>query len=345
MKKIIWITMMAALLSLTFTSCEKEEVNEPVSISERTPLEEDLGKRTSIEVTLGKSSSTLDLSSELPSSISELRREQIEVSQGLANFVGSLRRLLRAAELSETNPNRLRRLGFFQSEIVELRTINAEYAVLENFLLNFDANTFTSVPSTIEEARAAGIRITTQVARLGDLETLLTRSLVRTGFLDTLNSRDIFELRRLRRVFEAIQEVVGAGGGDTDPDPDPNPDPDQDPGSDPSLTAAQQAFVNRFGIPQDVLDELIARNSVDRLISREQRQLSNPRDLVVLGPDLFEVTIGINQGTDTTRVTRTRAQLEGNFSFGYLFDSQTPNTAETFDRMGREVFQALLDSL
>jgi len=182
------------------------------------------------------------------------------------------------------------------------------------------------LPTTIQELRDAGVR--------------------RQGFT---NRQIRNQLPRIHAEYLALVESLQ----NQQPDPMDDPADEQlpDPGTDPALTQVQQDFVNRFSIPQDVLDELIARNSLDRLIEREQTQLSNPSNLVVLGPNLFEVSVGINQGTGTTRVTRTRAQMEGTFSFQYLFSSgfdtrlQTPNTAATFDRIGREVFQALIDSL
>ncbi len=229
------------------------------------------------------------------------------------------------------------------------------------------SETPTSVPTTIDEARAAGIEISDRVARLGDLNTLLTRSLVRTGFLDTLSRGDATELRRIRREFADLVEQIEAGGNQ-DPGNEPGPEVDQGAGSDQGagndqdnggdqdtgndqgvgdtqgLTTEQADFVNRFRVPQDVLDELTRLNSLDRVIGRVARQLSNPSNIVALGNGLFEDSIGINQGTITTRVVRTRDQLVANFSFGYLFDSlfnsraQTPNTAATFDRIAEEVF-------
>jgi len=226
------------------------------------------------------------------------------------------------------------------------------------------ANIRTSgLPTTIQDLRDAGIAVSNNIANIvnNDLTALLdaaalsanpTRANRRT--LRQLGFRGGQIRNQLPRINNEYLALV-ASLQNQDPDPDPNQDPDPtqnpDPGVDPSLTVEQQAFVDRFSIPQDVLDELIARNSLDNIIEREQTQLSNPANIVALGNDLFEVTVGINQGTGTTRVTRTRAQLEGTFSFQYLFSSlfdtrlQTPNTAETFDRMGREVFQALLDSL
>jgi len=220
----------------------------------------------------------------------------------------------------------------------------------------------TELPTTINELREAGINVSNNIANIvnNDLETLLeAAALAADGSKANRKKNQIRNaLPRINRQYlELVEELQNGGNDDGGTDAGQGTDTNQGagplptPGTDASLTIEQQAFVDRFSIPQDVLDELIARNSLDNIIEREQTQLSNPANLVVLGDDLFEISVGINQGTGTTRVTRTRAQMEGTFSFQYLFSSffdsrlQTPNTAETFDRIGREVFQALIDSL
>jgi len=213
------------------------------------------------------------------------------------------------------------------------------------------------LPATIEELREAGVRVSNRIASIAnnDLNTLLEAAALSAN-LTRENRRLLrqqgFRGNQIRNVLprinrEYLELVASLENQDGTFDPEVNTEP----GTAPGLTADQQDFVDRFSIPQDVLDELIRLGSLDNIIEREQTQLSNPANIVALGNDLFEITVGINQGTGTTRVTRTRAQLEGTFSFQYLFSSnfdsrlQTPNTAETFDRIGREVFQALLDSL
>jgi len=223
------------------------------------------------------------------------------------------------------------------------------------------------LPTTIDELREAGIGVSNRIENIvnNDLVTLLEaaalaadpskenrRALRQQGFKKNQIRNALPRINR--QYLELVEELQnqandngGTDNGGTDAgqgtDTDQGTGPLPTPGTDPSLTVEQQAFVDRFSIPQDVLDELIARNSLDNIIAREQTQLSNPANLVVLGNDLFEISVGI--------VTRTRAQMEGTFSFQYLFSSffdtrlQTPNTAETFDRIGREVFQALIDSL
>lgn len=259
---------------------------------------------------------------------------------------------------------------------IALAFVSCEKETFDNAPLN-DENTeiattrssgiseILNIVSSIDELRDLGIRVRNGLENRvdGDLNELISAAtLAKAGGRANRNALRAQgftnrQIRQLRRLFNNIQDFLDMTdpnddtGNDTGNDNDPNTDTDTDPGSDPQLTQAQQDFVDRFSIPQDVLDELIARNSLDRIIEREQTQLSNPANIVPLGDDLFEVSVGINQGTETTRVTRTRAQMEATFSFQYLFSSgfdtrlQTPNTAATFDRMGREVFQALLDSL
>lgn len=218
------------------------------------------------------------------------------------------------------------------------------------------ARTSDQLPTTIQELRDAGIPVSNAIAAIvnNDLNTLLEAAALSSN-LTRQNRRILrqqgFSGRQFRNQLPRINNQYLALVATIEGQNPVEPTDPVEPGVSPTLTDAQQAFVDRFSIPQDVLDELIARNSLDRIINREQIQLSNPGDIVPLGNDLFEITIATDQGTNTTRVTRTRAQLEGNFSFQYLFDSlfdsrlQTPNTADTFDRMGREVFQALLDTL
>ncbi|WP_281988173.1 hypothetical protein [Aquimarina aggregata] len=367
MKKLSLLKI-AAIAALAFTSCEKDNLDSPESIEpqEITVNRSPLSAKFKVDV------SKITRTGNLPQSIQELRDEGIRVSGGLADYVrNSLETLLRAAELSITNPDNLREFGFFESEIIELIEINRRYNDLVT-LLNLDFSSFTSVPTTLTEARAAGIPISTSLEVLGDLQTILTRSLVLTGFNDplrSLTSSDRTEVRRLRRVFIAIQEAVdgtgdggGTDGGDGTDEGDGTGDGDGTDGGDSTieLNEASLAFIARFNFPQTVVNQIAERNApffggadapFERLREYEAIVVNFASTATFLGNGVYRVQTTNSQGTQTFFVERTIEQLRGNFQ-GILFartglnpGDRSPALDEVLARIADEYTQTFINSV
>lgn len=248
MKKISLMAIAFATVLLSVTSCEEvnSDITNDVSIEDsRAPLSADLPS--------SKTASAKTLTGKLPTSIQELKDEGFSVSDGLASFIGNrLDVLLRAATLSVSDPDLLRRFGFFESEIEELIIINSQYNDLVT-LFNIDANSFKTVPSTIAEARAAGIPISQSVAKLGNLQSLLSNPLTS----NELSNADIGELRRLQKLFTEIKNAVPDANTTPEPEPtpvpeapvvtptpepQPTPEPEPTPPTTAELTVAQQVL-------------------------------------------------------------------------------------------------------
>ncbi|WP_394747696.1 hypothetical protein [Spongiimicrobium salis] len=135
MKNVKLAVVALAAMSIAFTSCESESLENELNIEQvRTTSDVDAFVNMKASDGLSSVNATARLTT-APTSIQGLRDAGISVSRGLESFIGTFRgsdfdNLILASELAISNPNLLLRLGFFRSEVTELTRINREYLTL-----------------------------------------------------------------------------------------------------------------------------------------------------------------------------------------------------------------------